>query len=70
VAKSSVWEHIREDGVVPEAMRVALDDTSPAVITAAAESMSSLLGSRQDLRDRFYELQLQGETLPKVEYKL
>ncbi len=45
MTKGSVWQHVCEGGVVAEAMRVALDDTSPAVIAAAAECICSLLGT-------------------------
>ena len=60
VSKDSVWWHVCEEGRVVEAMRVALDDTSPAVITAAAESICSLLGTPHELRDAYLDLQLEG----------
>jgi len=63
VAKGSVWQHVCEGGTVAEAMRVALDDTSPAVIAAAAESICSLLGTPHELRDSYWDLQLEGARL-------
>lgn len=44
LSKQKIWQDVLDEGSIAEAMRIALDDSSPPVITAAAESIYNLLG--------------------------
>ena len=51
-----MWKSLLEGGRVLETLRIALDDASPTVVTAAAKSLYGMLGganiqSAVDLQD-------------------